>query len=75
MSSSAERWIAHPGRVAKRLEPPGAHPGGDYYFTIGPEGGFTEAEIESAFESGWQPIRLGPRILRIETAALALAAS
>ncbi|WP_165225928.1 RsmE family RNA methyltransferase [Aquisphaera insulae] len=41
---------------------------------IGPEGGFTPAEMEIARDSGWQPIRLGPCILRIETAALAVAA-
>ncbi len=41
---------------------------------IGPEGGFTEAEMELARSSGWQAVDLGPRILRVETAAIALAA-
>lgn len=36
---------------------------------IGAEGGLTEAEIFSAMRAGYQPIRLGPRILRTETAA------
>lgn len=35
---------------------------------IGPEGGFEEAEIQSAMESGVEPITLGRRILRTETA-------
>ncbi len=38
-------------------------------FLIGPEGGLTDDEEAAATEAGWQPVRLGPRILRIETAA------
>jgi 16S rRNA (uracil1498-N3)-methyltransferase len=41
---------------------------------VGPEGGFTDAELQAAAASGWQPIGLGARILRVETAALALLA-
>jgi 16S rRNA (uracil1498-N3)-methyltransferase len=41
---------------------------------VGPEGGFTEEEVALARTAGWQVIDLGPRILRVETAALALAA-
>ncbi len=41
---------------------------------VGPEGGFTSEEIESASRGGWQLVSLGPRILRTETAALVLAA-
>jgi 16S rRNA (uracil1498-N3)-methyltransferase len=41
---------------------------------IGPEGGLTEAEISAAVAAGWQTVDLGPRILRVETAAVALAA-
>jgi 16S rRNA (uracil1498-N3)-methyltransferase len=41
---------------------------------IGPEGGFSDVEVQQALKAGWWPIRLGPRILRTETAALALAA-
>lgn len=42
---------------------------------IGPEGGFSEAEITSARHAGFTPIRLGARILRTETAALAALAA
>ncbi len=42
---------------------------------IGPEGGFTETEIELAASNGWQLVDLGPRILRVETAAVALVAA
>jgi 16S rRNA (uracil1498-N3)-methyltransferase len=41
---------------------------------VGPEGGFTDEEVALAAAAAWQQIDLGPRILRIETAALALAA-
>lgn len=37
---------------------------------IGPEGGFTEAEVESALVMGIQSVSLGKRILRAETAAI-----
>lgn len=39
---------------------------------IGPEGGFDEKEIEQAQQAGVQPITLGRRILRTETAGMAL---
>lgn len=39
---------------------------------IGPEGGFDEAEVDYAIEHGIQPISLGRRILRTETAGLML---
>lgn len=39
---------------------------------IGPEGGFEEEEIEAAMQSGAKPITLGKRILRTETAGLAI---
>lgn len=35
---------------------------------IGPEGGLSEAEVEQAKEHGFQAVRLGPRVLRTETA-------
>lgn len=39
---------------------------------IGPEGGFEEAEIEEALAANAKPITLGKRILRTETAGLAI---
>ena len=41
---------------------------------IGPEGGFTEEEIKLAKECGVEPISLGKRILRTETAGMAVLA-
>jgi 16S rRNA (uracil1498-N3)-methyltransferase len=37
---------------------------------IGPEGGFTPGEVDQAREAGFQVVSLGPRRLRVETAAL-----
>jgi 16S rRNA (uracil1498-N3)-methyltransferase len=60
-----------------------AHPGGgeaswrtgqDMAVAVGPEGGLTEAEVDQARAAGWRLVSLGPRTLRIETAALVLAA-
>ncbi len=63
------RLLAHPGGTAevRRLA-------GPTRIAVGPEGGFTDAEVEFAREHGWQHVGLGPRILRIETAAIVLAA-
>lgn len=41
---------------------------------IGPEGGFTPDEVALAAKARCRPVSLGPRILRVETAAVALAA-
>jgi len=41
---------------------------------IGPEGGFSEQEIQSAQSKGWIPFSLGKRILRMETAAIVASA-
>jgi 16S rRNA (uracil1498-N3)-methyltransferase len=40
---------------------------------VGPEGGFTDEEVALAREAGWRVVSLGNRILRVETAALAMA--
>ncbi len=45
-------------------------PGGDVAIVAGPEGGFSSDEREQMAAAGVVPVRLGPRILRTETAAL-----
>jgi len=57
-----------PGRAG------GVSPLTGYRLAVGPEAGFTDEEVTMAREAGWQTVSLGPRILRIETAALVLAA-
>jgi 16S rRNA (uracil1498-N3)-methyltransferase len=63
------RLIAHPGGTADRT----AQSPGGVIVAIGPEGGFTDAEVELAISAGWERLSLGPRILRVETAALVAA--
>lgn len=38
---------------------------------IGPEGGLTDAERSTAIDAGFRPVKLGPRVLRTETAPVA----
>jgi 16S rRNA (uracil1498-N3)-methyltransferase len=42
---------------------------------IGPEGDFSNAEIEEAIQAGWKPLDLGTQILRTETAVVAISAA
>jgi len=46
----------------------------DWLLLVGPEGGFSEDEVNLAEQAGLQPVSLGPRILRMETAVLAACA-
>lgn len=46
----------------------------EFFLAVGPEGGFSSEEVDLATKAGWQAVDLGPRILRIETAALLLVA-
>ena len=62
------RYIAHPEGEGECGDD-----AGDRIVAIGPEGGWTDAEVASALEAGWRRLSLGPRILRIETAAMAAA--
>jgi len=45
--------------------------GSDVILAFGPEGGWTEAELEMFRKAGWIPASLGNTILRAETAAIA----
>jgi 16S rRNA (uracil1498-N3)-methyltransferase len=53
------------------MQPPGA----SILLLVGPEGGISAEETTLAAAAGFSPMRLGPRILRTETAALASLAS
>jgi 16S rRNA (uracil1498-N3)-methyltransferase len=44
----------------------------EIYVFIGPEGGFTAGEVAAAQAAGVRPVTLGPRILRTETAGIAV---
>jgi 16S rRNA (uracil1498-N3)-methyltransferase len=58
-------------RTLKELDRP-PFSSGTVLALIGPEGGFHKDEVQQARDKGFVPISLGPRILRSETAALAL---
>ncbi len=66
-------WEQEKSTLSKNIKPD--EPPGSVAVLIGPEGGFSQAEIESVRQYGFQSVSLGPRILRAETApvvALAL---
>lgn len=50
----------------------GIRPGQSVGIFIGPEGGFEKEEVSRAVEAGAMPITLGKRILRTETAGIAV---
>jgi len=56
------------------LDARAANSPGELILFIGPEGGWTESEIEAFSAAGIQPVRLTSTILRVETAAIAAAA-
>ena len=76
-SAGEIRILAHPvddvpsAAMALPRDLPG---GGMVRVAVGPEGGFSDDEAAAALSHGWQTVRLGPRILRVETAAVALTA-
>lgn len=73
VTSAAQRWLLAPGAAKPWREMP--RPERPVEILVGPEGGLTDAEIAAATRAGFQPVRLGPRVLRTETAAPALLAA
>jgi 16S rRNA (uracil1498-N3)-methyltransferase len=63
-------WIADTGESVQIL-PTDLATSQRVIILIGPEGGWSDAERNAAISSGFSPIRLGPHVLRIETAAMA----
>lgn len=64
-------YIAHPSGDRLNLAPVESS---SIVFAVGPEGGFKDDEVAMAIAAGAKAVSLGPCILRIETAVLALAA-
>lgn len=65
-----QKFIAHCYEGEKQLLKEVIHPGEDALVLIGPEGDFSEEEVEKAIANGFRPISLGKSRLRTETAAL-----
>lgn len=68
-TSANLRIIAVPG--SRTVVPAFASPS-NVALLIGPEGGFTREELGKAGEAGYQPMTLGQRVMRAETAPVAL---
>ena len=68
------KLIAHLNQDPLKLSQKPLNPTASVTLAIGPEGGFSEAEIEIAVAAGFLPFSVGPRILRAETAPAALLA-
>lgn len=74
------RYVAHPGGAPagpclEKALGDTARQAAAVHFAVGPEGGFTAEEIGQAEAAGFTLLDLGPRTLRTETAALAMAAA
>lgn len=65
---SGVRLMLDPEAPVRRAAP---QIGPSVEIAIGPEGGFDPEEIEACRLAGFEPIALGPRVLRTETAAIA----
>lgn len=63
LAPGAGQPLAAVGTVAEKL-----------CFLIGPEGGLSDRELEDAAIAGFTPVSVGPRVLRTETAAIAVLA-
>lgn len=79
LEAAAELPAAPPGTAAFILDPRSAlplgagFPGGfprAVWIASGPQGGFTPEEIERARAAGYEPVALGPRVLRADTAGV-----
>ena len=77
-----QAWLAAPTEVARWLLMPGAQPmaaraapSGPLELVVGPEGGLSERERELCESRGCEPVALGPRVLRTETAPIAALAA
>jgi 16S rRNA (uracil1498-N3)-methyltransferase len=75
VAEASQVWLAHPAAQAVSITAAINQPVNDVTLLVGPEGGFTETEIEQAVAAGAKPLTLGASILRIETAAVALVAA
>jgi len=76
-----ERWILHPDQKNAGFTPfeKGGSPQSGrgislskVQINIGPEGGFSDDEAALALANGYKMVRIGPRILRTETASIAV---
>ncbi len=72
-NDAACRLLAHPCGDAGTIMAALAGSLQQIVLAVGPEGGLTDDEVSLATGAGWQPVDLGERTLRVETAAICLA--
>jgi len=70
---SLDDWVGLPGRkmvldASGKIQLSQAQPGDNVSIAAGPEGGFEDAELGLLQDAGVETVRMGPRILRSETA-------
>ena len=77
-----QSWIAAPSSITRWLLQPDAPPlaahsapTAPFELLVGPEGGLSERERDLALSRGCEPVSLGPRVLRTETAPIAALAA
>nr|WP_320014162.1 16S rRNA (uracil(1498)-N(3))-methyltransferase [uncultured Desulfobacter sp.] len=68
LSRNKKKILAHP--KAQSLCPSGLN--SETVLVIGPEGGFIDLEVQTLVDNGFEPMTMGARILRVETAVTAL---
>jgi len=68
-------WEEESGRGIKGvLRDPAYSEARDFFLVIGPEGGFAREEVDRAVRQGYLSVGLGPQVLKLETASLAILA-
>jgi len=67
-NTNVAKWIAHPILDSSHGLAALASNYDKYWLCVGPEGGFSEDELQNAARHQWQILALGDRILRVETA-------
>ncbi len=72
VEDGSQRLLLSPSGTLRLRDVP---PAPDVTVLIGPEGGLSEAEEERALQAGFAAVRLGPRVLRTETAPIAAIAA
>ena len=69
----ARRWLLAPDAQVDWASQ--GTPAAGVWLLVGPEGGLSDDERSQALAEGWEAMRLGPRVLRTETAGLAALAA
>jgi 16S rRNA (uracil1498-N3)-methyltransferase len=73
-ASPGERWVLSLSEGTRPLSQVQGQPATPVTVLSGPEGGLSPAEESAALAAGFVPVSLGPRVLRAETAPLAVLA-